>query len=100
MIFEVAEGTRPWRERFDKLVLVTAPDWLRAARYAARIAPEPGGDRPRLEEEARRRMAAQMPDEAKRNQCDFAIENTRTLVLLRREALAVLSALRKDADAL
>ena len=42
-------------------------------------------------------MAAQMPDEAKRAFCDFVIENTRTLVLLRREALRVLRALQQTA---
>ncbi len=97
LIFEVSEGARPWRERFDRLVLVTAPEELRAARYAARMAPESGPARARLEEEARRRMGAQLPDEAKRRECDYVIENTRTLVLLRREALAVLRTLREEA---
>ena len=99
LIFEVAEGARPWRKRFDKLVLVTAPEALRAARYAARMAPEGGPAQAELEAEARRRMAAQMPDERKREACDFIIDNTRTLVLLRRQALAVLRALRQAAAA-
>ncbi len=94
LVFEVAQEGKPWRERFDKLVLVTAPEGQRAARFAMRAAPS---QRAELAAEARRRMAAQMPDEAKRAFCDFVIENTRTLVLLRREALRVLRALQQTA---
>lgn len=101
LIFEVAQGGRPWRERFDKLVLVAAPEHLRAARFG-RHAAGPGASAERRAEaaaEARRRMAAQAPDAAKRAECDFVIENDRTLVLLRREALRVLQALRGSAAA-
>lgn len=55
-------------------------------------------ERARLREDARRRMAAQWPDEWKRPRCDYLIENNQTLVLLRRDALRVLAALRRDAE--
>ena len=97
-----AKATVPgWRERFDKLVLVAAPEPLRIERFIARA----GGpdateaDKQRLRDDARRRIAAQLPDAWKRTRCDYVIENDRTLVLLRREALWVLEALRRDAKA-
>ena len=42
-------------------------------------------------------MAAQLPEAWKRARCDYVVENDRTLVLLRREALRVLAALQADA---
>ncbi|HEY0786453.1 MAG TPA: dephospho-CoA kinase [Acidobacteriaceae bacterium] len=87
-----------WRRRFDRLVLVTAPDQAKIDRYVARVAgpaPEPA-TRQRLEEDARRRLAAQIPDAEKAPLCDYLIENTSTLVLLRRRAQAVLQALRVE----
>lgn len=95
LIFEVAQEGRPWRERFDKLVLVTAPEEARVARFAAR-APD-AEQHTEIAAEARRRIAAQMPDAAKRDAADFVIDNSRTLVLLRREALRVLRALQQAA---
>ena len=93
-------GTAPgWRGRFGKLVLVAAPEAVRVERFVLRAG---GADmneagRARLREDARGRMAAQLPDEWKRPRCDYVIENNRTLVLLRREALRVLARLQRDA---
>jgi dephospho-CoA kinase len=101
---------KDWRSRFDKLVLVTAPDDLKVARYVARVAPPETrpGTRPdtrpdatqelraRLAADARARLAAQIPDAEKIPLCDYVIENTETLVLLRRKAQAVLAALRRE----
>ena len=86
-----------WRSRFDRLVLVTAPDELKIARYVSRVAP-PGATpatREQLAADARSRLAAQIPDAEKIPFCDFVIENTQSLVLLRRRAQAVLAALRQ-----
>ncbi len=94
-------GTVPgWRERFGKLVLVTASKAVRVERVVTRAGGAGLGEagRARLREDARRRMAAQWPDEWKRPRCDYLIENNRTLVLLRRDALRVLAALRRDAE--
>jgi dephospho-CoA kinase len=102
-----AGGSVPgWRNRFDRIVLVAAPEAVRVERYVARVlahgGPAQGTDELRadtLREDARRRMAAQLPDGWKRRHSDYVIENDRTLVLLRREALRVLKALRGEANA-
>jgi dephospho-CoA kinase len=93
---EATEAAANWTSRFDKIVLVTAPDELKIARYLARTAP-PDADqatRDRLIADARARLAAQIPDAEKIPLADYVIENTATLVLLRRRAQAVFAALR------
>jgi len=108
LIFEASDGTAlpgteatapGWRERFDALVLVAAPEATRIERFIARVG-GPGAsleEKVRLRADAQRRIAAQLPEASKRGHCDYVIENDRTLVLLRREALRVLAALRKRA---
>ena len=108
LIFEASgdaqqPGTPPtvpgWRQRFDVLVLVAAPGATRIERFIARVG-GPGASphtQAELRQDARRRMAAQLPEPWKRERCDYVIENDRTLVLLRREALRVLAALRERA---
>jgi dephospho-CoA kinase len=72
------EGREGWRRRFDRLILVTAPEEVKIARFVARGA---GGDaisaarREELEEEARRRLARQIPDEQKSALCDYVLAN-------------------------
>ncbi|RRA48333.1 dephospho-CoA kinase [Acidipila sp. EB88] len=100
-VASAGEATVPgWRERFGRLVLVAAPEAMRVERFALRVGgPEAGpARREQLREDARRRMRAQIPESRKRALCDYVIENDRTLVLLRREALRVLAALRQDAE--
>ncbi len=76
VIFEAdAQGTAPgWRERFDRLILVTAPDEVKIARYLARMTGSgvPAKD---LEADARARLAAQIPDREKILLCDYVIHN-------------------------
>lgn len=80
VIFEAdAQGTAPgWRERFDRLMLVTAPDEVKVARYLARMASSmtPAKD---LEADARARLAAQIPDREKIPLCDYVIYNDGSL---------------------
>lgn len=71
LIFETKYGGK-WRERFDRLVLVTAPDAVKIARYVARA---PGGDTVALDAEARRRLARQIPDEEKVGKVDWVLRN-------------------------
>jgi dephospho-CoA kinase len=79
LLFEAsrAAGTRDWQERFDRRILVTAPEEVRIARYVARM----GGVNPdaarreALEHEARERMGAQMPDEEKMRLSDIVLRN-------------------------
>jgi dephospho-CoA kinase len=85
LIFEVErDGTAPgWSRRFDKLILVTAPDELKIARYIARIEADRGSplspaQRLAAIADARQRMAAQMTDDEKAAHCDYVIENTGT----------------------
>ena len=74
LIFETKYGDG-WRARFDKMILVTAPEAAKIARFVARSG---GGDQPALEAEARRRIAQMLPDEQKAAQCDFILCNDGT----------------------
>lgn len=78
LIFEAdRQGSAPgWRQRFDRLILVTAPIELRVARYVDRMASLPGApSKAELEADARRRIAAQIPDDEKIPLSDFVIRN-------------------------
>ena len=98
LLFEAskAAGTRDWQQRFDRRILVTAPEVLRIARYVARM----GGlnadadTRAALEEEARQRMAAQMPEEEKLRLSDTIIRNDASLEDVARQTEAVYQELR------
>jgi len=71
-----------WRNRFDHILVLTAPDEVKIARYASRIA-EPGPAREAAERDARVRLARQMPDAEKASRADFVIENTGNVEVLR-----------------
>jgi dephospho-CoA kinase len=103
LLFEArkAAGTRDWQERFDRRILVTAPEALRIARYVARMG-GPDADsakRAALEEEARQRMVAQMPDEEKMRLSDTVIRNDTSLEGVTRQTEAVYRELRALAAA-
>jgi dephospho-CoA kinase len=76
LIFEVEKwGTAPgWAERFDQLILVTAPDEVKIARFVALAVDQDGA-----EADARARLALQIPDEEKAPRCDFVIDNSGSL---------------------
>ncbi len=90
LIFETTYGGG-WRERFDRMVLVTAPEELKVARFVARAG---GGDVPALEAEARRRLAQMIPDAGKVGRVDFVVDNAGSLEALRKQVQAVWAALR------
>jgi dephospho-CoA kinase len=103
LLFEAskAAGTRDWQERFDRRILVTAPEALRIARYVARMGgPDPdAATRAALEAEARERIAAQMPDEEKMRLSDTIIRNDASFEDVTRQTEAVyreLSALARS----
>jgi len=85
LIFEVERDARArgesdgvladWRNRFDHVIVVTAPDDVKVARYAGRIA-APGPARESALHDARVRLARQVPDAEKAAGADFVHENT------------------------
>jgi dephospho-CoA kinase len=85
LIFETnfAGGAKPgeearWNKRFDRVILVTAPEELKIARFVARCAasePITEQRKEELEAEARRRLAQQIPDEQKSGLCDYVLTN-------------------------
>ena len=70
------------------MVLVTAPEELKVARYVQRVVGAHGSqaERKRAAADALRRLARQIPDSEKIPLVDSIIENDRSLVLLRRRA--------------
>jgi dephospho-CoA kinase len=85
LIFEVVrdalargerEGTlADWRRRIDYVVLVTAPDDVKIARYVARLSLS-GHAREAAEADARLRLAQQIPDAEKAALSDYVIDNS------------------------
>ena len=80
-----ATGQAHWHNRFDRIILVTAPEEVKIARFVARSAagevltPE---RREKLEAEARLRLAQQIPDERKSALCDYVLTNAGPLTEL------------------
>ena len=71
-------GRRGDRRRFDRVVVVTAPDDVKIARYAARISSE-GTAGEAAKADARVRLAHQIPDVEKAARADYVLENTADL---------------------
>ncbi len=112
LIFEVvrdalARGERDsvlagWRRRMDRIIVVTAPDEIKIARYAARIQSSVAGgglSRPggppvvttleAIEAEARTRLAHQIPDAEKAAQADYVLDNSGDITALRAQVQAL-----------
>jgi len=90
LIFEAGvSGSVPgWRDRFDAVVLVTAPDALKVQRFLDRMSAgkQMTAEQLRaLEQDARSRLAAQIPDSEKIPLCDFVIENSGSLEQTQRQ---------------
>jgi dephospho-CoA kinase len=92
LIFEVvrdalARGeTNPlftdWRSRIDRVIVITAPDDLKIARFVSRLNLPPE-KRATAEADARSRLAHQIPDAEKAVQADYVIDNSGDLASLR-----------------
>jgi len=106
LIFEVERDARQrgesegvltyWRRRFDRVIVVIAPDELKVARYVDRLSRERGskeadqtGWDEKIADDARSRLTRQLSDESKASRSDFVIENTGDLGALREQVEAV-----------
>jgi dephospho-CoA kinase len=108
LIFEVERDARArgessdgiladWRERFDHIIVLTAPDEVKVARYATRIA-APGPAREAAVRDARVRLARQVPDADKAARADFVIENSGDVDGLRAEINSVWRRLKTESN--
>lgn len=100
LIFEAdAQRTAPgWRQRFDRMILVTAPDELKIARFVERVLEGEDPDtrlrrRAEVEADARARLAVQIPDSEKIPLCDYVIRNDGPLEETRRQTEQVFAEL-------
>jgi dephospho-CoA kinase len=101
LIFEAsASGSVPgWRDRFDKVVLVTAPDELKVRRFLDRVSVGKQMSTEQikvLEDDARSRLAAQIPDSEKIPLCDYVIDNSGSLEQTERQVGEVVAELRQS----
>ena len=112
-----------WRRRIDRIVVVTAPDAVKVARYAARViasgsgslvsgnAPtranreaEVPGDRSSplgreaIEADARNRLAHQVPDSEKAAQADYVLDNSGDIAALRAQVAALWPRLKAESN--
>ncbi len=103
LIFEAeAWGTVPnWPQRFDRVLLVTAPDEVKIRRFLARAVPAGATpeERARAERDARSRLAAQLPDAVKIPLCDAVIDNSGSLEATRVQVDRIAAELRAAASA-
>jgi len=70
------------RKRIDRIVLVTAPDEDKIARYVARVC-TCGMGMEKAEADARSRLAHQIPDREKTGRADYVLENSGDIDSLR-----------------
>ncbi len=98
LIFEVVRDARArgekegiladWRRRIDRIVVVTAPDDLKVARYAVRVAPNVL-NRTAVEVDAHNRLSHQVPDAEKAAQADYVLDNSDDIAALRAQVEAL-----------
>ncbi len=87
-----------WRERFDKLVLVTAPEEVRIGRFLARASgthPLNAVEQDALLGDARNRLRLQIPDEQKIPLCDYVLRNEASPEELRAKTAALFGELKE-----
>jgi dephospho-CoA kinase len=95
-----AGGAEPWRHRFDRIILVSAPDEVKIQRFIERIAAGralTGDERDRLRADAQQRLAAQRIPADLDPLC-LVIRNNGDLVALEARTGEVFQALRSYAD--
>ena len=87
-----------WRRRIDRVIVVTAPDDVKIARYTARIAPT-SANREAIEADARNRLAHQVPDAEKAAQADYVLDNSGDIAALRAQVKSLWPRLREESNA-
>ena len=107
LIFEVERDARArgesetvladWRRRMDRIIVVTAPDALKIARFATRICPD-GVGREIAEAQARLRLAHQIPDAVKAVRADYVLENAGDQAALRAQVEALWPRLQAESN--
>ena len=86
-----------WRRRIDRIIVVTAPDDLKIARYAARIA-RPGPALEAAKADARRRLSHQIPDTEKAAQADYILDNSGDIPALQAQVQALWPRLQAESS--
>jgi dephospho-CoA kinase len=84
-----------WKKRFDRIILVTAPDDLKIQRFVQRSS----GDPTTLVQDARKRLATQIPDAQKIPLCDWVIDNSGDMASIQTEVAEIYARLKVAADA-
>ena len=107
LIFEVERDARAGgaaravsmelHKRIDRVVLVTAPDDAKIARYVTRTIPA-GANRQAAEADARSRLAHQIPDSEKALRADYLLENTGDIEALRTQVAALWPRLKQESN--
>ena len=107
LIFEVERDARlrgetesvlaNWRRRFDRVVVITALDEVKVARYAARLSPGPAG-REAAAADARTRLAHQIPDAEKAARADYVLENNGDRAALEAQVAQLWERLRAESN--
>jgi dephospho-CoA kinase len=90
-------GRRGDRRRIDRIIVVTAPDALKIARYTARIAASEA-DRSVVEADARIRLAHQVPDAEKVAQADYVLDNSGDIAGLRAQVEVLWPRLKAESN--
>jgi dephospho-CoA kinase len=98
----VAGSVPGWAERFDRILLVTAPEETKIARYTARMQALEGAAgaerQAEIERDARARLARQIPDREKLALCDYVIDNAGPVERAREQVVAIAAELHQLAQ--
>lgn len=107
LIFEVERDARAGgeantifselRKRIDRIILVTAPDEAKIARYVGRTTPS-GSKREAAEADARSRLAHQIPDSEKAARADYLLDNTSDIEALGVQVRALWPGLKLESN--
>lgn len=99
LLFETEHGgAEGWRSRFDRVVLVTAPDAVKVERFVARSFSSARGASPEARAaDARGRLARQIGDAQKAAWADFVLENGGSIEQLQAQVDQLWPRLRAEA---